>query len=283
MTIYRILLFGTGLILLILFVVLGSNSNDFGELKHLKPKKIMTNPNLTPIYKSIAQASDLHNTHWILTSLDQKDINPSVYISMYFSDKNIGGFGGCNSFGSKYTAYDSGTISIRGAGSTEIGCGKYINKIESKFLQSLGRISLYQVEGNILKFSNGTNDVTLQFTMQPEYVMNPNDLNNTAWKLVSMNGVNLLDGLIVSLSFDTNNQIKGMSGCIEYELYCQIKNDNLGCGYRSTRICNNLEKKIDRQSLSYTNTFGYWAKYQLSDDSLIINTSDGEGLIFAPM
>lgn len=281
MRIYRILLFCTGLILLILFVVLRADSNNFGELKHVKPKKTMTNPNLTPIYKPITQASDLHNTHWILTSLEHKDINPSVYISMYFGDNHIGGFGGCNSFGSEYTAYDSGTISIRGASSTEKGCGKYINKMESKFLQSLGRISFYQVEGNILKFSNET--VLLQFTMLPEYVMNPNDLNNTTWKLVSMNGVSLLDGLMISLSFDAINQVKGMSGCIEYELYCQIENDNLGCGNRSTRVCSNLEKKIDSQSLSYTDTFGHWVNYQLSEDYLIINTSRGEGLVFVPM
>jgi len=144
---------------------------------------------------------------------------------MYFSDSHIRGFGGCNSFGSKYTAYDLGTISIRGAISTEKGCGKYINKMESKFLQTLGRISLYQVEGSTLKFSNGTNDVLLKFTMQPEYIMNPNDLKNTTWKLVSMNGVNISDDLMTSLSFDALNQIKGISGCIEYELYCQIENN----------------------------------------------------------
>lgn len=271
------------IILILLFVALKYGGGDDSNTHTPLNRKTMINPDLIPMSKTIIKAIDLKNTQWILSSINRANLDPNVYISFYLDSNNrIIGFTGCNSFGGQYIANDSGAISINEITQTLIGCHKNVQDIEKLFTHTLSKISKYKVEGNKLTLSNKANNTPIVFSLQPEYAMSPNDLKNTDWRLISINGVSLVEDLNITLSFNSANQMTGLSGCIEYELYCKLEKDNMLCGNRSTRLCNNLEKNIDQQSLLYSDTLGHWINYQLSKNHLVINTLRGEGLVFVP-
>jgi len=113
-----------------------------------------------------------------------------------------------------------------------------------------------------------------------------NELANTSWELVSLNGKDLIEGTAITLEF-TETYLGGQMGCNGYGgspdsgKYISKSNGTfqLGDPFAVTvQLCTNPEG-IMEQEAEYIETLMSASHYQILDDRLVINNEGGE-LIF---
>lgn len=110
---------------------------------------------------------------WFLREMtvDGKSFNlPEQGMTLQFEENGqANGQGGCNSFGSSYTASKDGKMSFGPIMSTEMACieGDAMER-ESAYLQGLAKVQQYSVEVGKLTLSSADGKVLLVFGMPPK-------------------------------------------------------------------------------------------------------------------
>lgn len=98
------------------------------------------------------QAQSLFNTKWSLKKVyvesGSQDITGKAFIKFNEEKMSAGGNGSCNSFGSTLTI-SGNTISLTHIFSTKMYC-EGVQETENAFLQSLGKVTRYEVKGKHL-------------------------------------------------------------------------------------------------------------------------------------
>lgn len=100
----------------------------------------------------------LETAVWQLTSIladapmQVPDTLP-VPITVKFSDGNVEGFGGCNSFGGKYTVADT-RLTIGSIRITRMFC-EGASEWENQFVQRLEKSQTFKIDGERLEISSG--------------------------------------------------------------------------------------------------------------------------------
>lgn len=104
----------------------------------------------------------LDGSAWELSSLHGKRLVEGVIVSIEFKDGQLGGSGGCNSYGGAYEV-DGERIRVKELVSTLMACANpSVTDQESAYLQSLGdahrfeladgQLQIYQSGGEVLTF-----------------------------------------------------------------------------------------------------------------------------------
>jgi putative lipoprotein len=95
-------------------------------------------------------------TNWRLSSLGGEEADADVVSTLTFNeDGNIGGNGGCNSFGGQ-ARFDGAKLKISDVFSTMMACEEPKMKQEAAFLAALAKVASYTVEGGTLTLLDGS-------------------------------------------------------------------------------------------------------------------------------
>lgn len=232
--------------------------------------------------QQIINTADLNKTEWILSSLNGQPLIANSNITLTFNDGNLGGYGGCNWYGSTYTA-TTGTLSIGGIGGTQRGCDTPFGVLqqEATYYDALKQVAMYQVVNNRLEMKNRADEVGLVFTQKEQFAMNPADLVGTKWQLHAINQKPLLPNSTISLSFTGADTISGFAGCRGYTGTYEANGDNIrfpSIGMTETE-CDKGEAILVQEG-QYTTDLSEATDYRLSKDQLEIFTAPGHTLLF---
>lgn len=100
------------------------------------------------------------NTTWLLETIDGNKVDyPADYKQNYiiFTGEaegfKVNGFSGCNNFLGSYDVGDHNEIGMNGLASTKMMCP--FADLESKYLDVLGKVNKYEIEGFYMIFYDG--------------------------------------------------------------------------------------------------------------------------------
>lgn len=226
----------------------------------------------------------LDGTQWSLSSIEDRSVVQGSHVSLYFREGTVWGISGCNVYGGEYTTKKGDKLAITDLGATELACisPDGIMDQESEYLEYLGNSVAYDCDDGFLHLKGQSEQVRLVFDRKQEFAMNPADLVGSVWRLVSINDSQILEGLSITLSFDTETEATGSAGCFDYTLYYEAAGDDIRCGMHSARTAD-LAEELDRQALQYTSSVKWAANYRLGTDILEIFTAKDDVLVFEPL
>lgn len=224
---------------------------------------------------------ELDGTQWELISLNGSELIEDTYISIYFRNGAVWGSAGCNIYGGDYLTEDPDILTIPGVDKTEMDClsPEGIMEQENIYTRSLTNAASYCVTGEQLEIYSANKQKLLIFERKPEYPMNPADLVGTSWQLISMNGEQVIQGLSIMLTFDSDSEASGRAGCFDYELPYEASGDDIRWGIRTERN-GELPQELEFQALRYTDSILWASNYRLTTDGLEIYTAKGDILVY---
>ena len=224
---------------------------------------------------------ELDGTQWKLISLNGSELIEGIYISLYFRNGIVWGSAGCNIYGGDYFTEDPDILTIPGVDNTEVLCLSPEGIIEQEdiYTRSLKNAAFYYVIGEHLEIYSANKQKLLIFERKPEYPMNPADLVGTSWQLISINGEQVIQGLSIILTFDSDSEASGRAGCFDYELPYEASGDDIRWGMRAERN-GELPQELESQALRYTDSILWASNYRLTIDGLEIYTAEGDILVY---
>jgi heat shock protein HslJ len=235
-----------------------------------------TPPDETPV--------ELDGTQWTLRLINDSELVEGSHISLYFRDGSFWGCYGCNTYGGDYSTEAPDILIVSGCIMTEMACSSPagVMEQESAYIDSLCKAAFYHATGEQLEIGDSANQGLLVFERKPEYPMEPADLVGTSWRLISMDGDDVTEGLYIELTFDSDSIATGRAGCFDYELHYQASSDDIRWGM-TTRRSGELPRGLENEALRYTDSLMWGANYRLSGERLEIFTSRGETLVYEPL
>ena len=154
-----------------------------------------------------------------------------------------------------------------------------ITEQEDTYTRSLTNAAFYRVTGKHLGIYSTNKQKLLIFERKPEYPMNPADLVGTSWQLIFINDDQVIEGLSIIPTFDSDSEASGCAGCFDYELPYEASGDDIRWGMRAERI-GELPQELESQALLYTDSIIWASNYRLTKDRLEIYTARGDVLIY---
>lgn len=225
----------------------------------------------------------LTGTEWILVSLQNAAPLAGTRITLAFDETVVRGYAGCNFYGTAYTTGNAWEVTFSELEITEQDCQtpSGVMAQEITYIDAIAATVAYQVEGDQLRFLNADGQVLLVFQYKPDHPMHPEELVNTRWQLVSLNGKPLVNDAVITMHFLNNHQVSGFAACREYSASYTADGDDLsfpmltmhgeGCP---------VDSDLWQQESSYIDIFDRVTNYILSDHQLEITSVRGESLVF---
>lgn len=108
----------------------------------------------------------LQGTSWVLDQLNGNELIPDSEITLQFSEDEISGSAGCNTYNAEYEAGSDGSLSIPEVARTAMDCPspEGILDQEAAYLEALWTAATYQITNDKLEIRNGEDTVTLIFS-----------------------------------------------------------------------------------------------------------------------
>ena len=231
-----------------------------------------------------ASSPELDGTQWSLIEINGKGLIEGSYISLYFHNGSVEGSAGCNTYGVDYSTEEPNILKIPMPGMTEEACSspEGVLEQEQEYVNTLSSAAFYSISDNKLEIYGPGNKKLLVFERIPEYPMDPADLVGTSWQLISMNGDPVIEGLSVTLYFDSDSEASGHAGCFDYVLPYTASGDDIRWGM-STRRDGELPQELENQALRYTASVMWVSNYRLTPGMLELYTSKGDTLVYEPL
>ncbi|RZF61333.1 META domain-containing protein [Sphingobacterium corticibacterium] len=140
-------------------VIVGCNNANNKNTEENKENQQMENPSPSPTSTSV---NDLYGKNWRLTELNGSPITldttfPQKPHLVFHEDSKVSGNGGCNSMGGQVEFKENNGITISDITATQMACPNL--DIETRFIEVLKDAQQYNVNGDILTFSKGDNEV----------------------------------------------------------------------------------------------------------------------------
>jgi heat shock protein HslJ len=239
-------------------------------------------PSATP-----SGAPDLNGTEWTLVKLNGASLLPGTNITLSFEEGRAGGFAGCNAYGVSHEFGGDGRLSISLLERTLQAClePEGVLAQEDAYLAALQEAATYRVAGDQLEIEDGTGNVTLLYAQKARALMDPSDLQGTAWQLVSLDGASPVEGSSITLVFDGAGQASGLAGCREYTATYEAEGDRIH--FLSNSMSGDESCLADEalywQEGAYTDALTWTTNYRLGEGQLEIETARGEVLAFELM
>ena len=241
---------------------------------------------------------DLGGSAWELTALRGQPLLEGTQITLEFKEDGVGGFAGCNSYGSvqgegELVARD-GELRLPPMAQTLIGCiePEGIMDQESAYMEALQQATGYRLEGDVLELQDDNGETILTFRRQEELTMDPGALAGTAWRLVTMNGQPPAAGSTMTLAFQDENRASGHAGCRDYVLGYEASEEGISFYYTAMIgwVCVAPGSEDSRDLLltqegAFTDALSWTDRFRLAEDggSLELLSQRGESLVFEPL
>ena len=152
---------------------------------------------------------------------------------------------------------------------------------EGEYLQTLPQATGYRLVGGQLELLDASGKVSLVYAREETFEMDPAQLVDTSWVLVSLNGQPPLEGSTISMEFLADDAMRGSAGCRNYEGRYRAEPDRISfpmiamveleCRWPAT---------FGEQENRFTDILTWANRYQLVENRLEIYSSRGEALIF---
>jgi heat shock protein HslJ len=232
----------------------------------------------------------LEGTEWVLTSLNGKALLEGTHISLSFDEGWISGFAGCNSYGGgpdsgNYVATEEGTWRMREIAITEMYCPSPEGVVEQEqaYVQALTEAATYRLSDDRLEMQNAAGETILVYARQEATGMDTGDLVGTAWRLVSLDGIEPIAGSSITLVFQDGQRISGHAGCRDYVVAYEAQDGDLALFYTAMLGAVCAEDALLEQEGAYTTSLGWTTHFRLGEGKLELLTSRGEVLLFEPL
>jgi heat shock protein HslJ len=170
-------------------------------------------------------ASPLNGSSWGVTAIGE---TPGSGATLVFTDGSAGGSAGCNLFSTSYTA-DETSLAFGPIATTMMACDEPVMAFEQSYLEALGEVASYAVEGATLTLSDGSGAVVLTFAAQ-----SPATLEGV-WRVTGYNNgrdavVSPVEGTGVVVTFSADGTVSGTAGCNQFSGGYSIDGDSIAIG-----------------------------------------------------
>lgn len=239
----------------------------------------------SPDAQSGARAT-LDGAEWVLISLNGGSLVTGSNITLAFAEGQAGGFAGCNHYGGPYMATSTGAITISEIAITAQAClePEGVMQQEGAYQEALLSAAAYRMVDDHLEITNASGKTTLVFARRKELPMNPDDLLDTGWRLVSWSGNSLVEGSNITLVFHDEGLVGGFAGCRGYVASYEADGDDIGFPMMGMiGPSEHCSEALMLQESEYTTRLELATHYQLSARQLEISTARGEALVFEPL
>jgi heat shock protein HslJ len=234
--------------------------------------------------------ADPTGTSWVLSSIRDAGGNlvkvpalPPVTLE-FREGANLGGSGGCNQYGGSYERNGS-RITIGQIFSTLMYCEEAgVSERESAYLGLLGKVRMYRIEGDSLRFFDGVGTEVLIFTRAPP--VSPLPLVGTPWVLNSLASgkdtvVSVIAGTGIDALFTENGSVSGSCGCNRYFASYTSAGSSLALGpVGSTKKFCGEPAGIMVQEQSFLALLSRAGGYKIEGDQLVLMDTEGNGLLW---
>ena len=143
------------------------------------------------------------------------EVPAGAIVTLEFEDGQASGRAACNSYGGAYDAGDDGSLSFEGFAVTEMGCEPELMTLESAYLEALGTITGFAVDGKLTLHGDGM-DLTFDEEVPPVAL----PLVGTTWTLTTIASgdavSSVLNGTEVTAEFTADATVSGSGGCNRY-------------------------------------------------------------------
>jgi heat shock protein HslJ len=157
-----------------------------------------------------ADASQLEDTPWVLTSGSGITLPASVAPSALFSAGEVSGSTGCNQYSGPYEL-DGDSLDVGTLTQTLIACVPPRDAIETAYVRALGQVASWSVEGNELMLSDGDSEEVLRYAAGSIVA----DWNVTG--ILSGDAFSSpIAGTEVTATFAEDGKLTGSAGCNNY-------------------------------------------------------------------
>ena len=235
---------------------------------------------VTPSIDS-SDSSSLAGTAWRLVAYGPDDAPQqplsNTTVTMKFTDAQVQGSLGCNSFGGNYMV-NGQQLTLSNIVQTMMACEQPIMQQEQQISLALQSVTTWKREGDTLRL--GYDGGTLRFTrVQPEP---DRALEGTPWQLNAFvsNGAarSLLAGTRITATFD-KGRVAGSAGCNSYSGTYTLNNGSLGVkkDIITTRMA--CAPDIMQQEQKFLDALAATTGYQIKASQLTLSYPAGQ-LVF---
>jgi len=132
-----------------------------------------------------------------------------------FSNGQVSGDNGCNSYHGTYTVTGS-VLAISGVASTQKACGPIPTAVETAFNAALPKVASYSISGDTLELKTAEGKVGMRFK-----VAQSPSLTGTRWVAIGINNgkggvASAVAGSTVTALFAPDGMVAGSGGCNDY-------------------------------------------------------------------
>lgn len=110
--------------------------------------------------------ADLQGKAWVLTEMLDADGQTQIVdvgVNAEFDGSSISGVSGCNQYNASYEASGE-QISFGPIAGTQMACEPEVMAVEARYLELLGTIATYEIEGRSMSMSDTQGTPVLQFS-----------------------------------------------------------------------------------------------------------------------
>lgn len=220
---------------------------------------------------------DLIGVVWVLddasTALLVDEVPAAARITLAFEEGQAHGTAACNSYGGAYDASDDGSLSFDGFAVTEMGCDPPLMTLESAYLEVLGGVTSFAVDGT-LRLSNGEAALSFSRDVPPE----PLPLVGTTWTLTSISSgdavSSVVSGTEVTVMLAADETVCGSAGCNRFSgTYTQAGDRLAFSPLAATKMA--CAGYVMAQERVYLDAMSEVASYAIDGEQLTV--SDGSG------
>ena len=226
-----------------------------------------------------ATAPSLAGTSWELAEYAAEGattltaVPADVRATADFSDDQISGSGGCNSFSGTYTT-DGDTIEIGPLATTEMACVPAVTAVESGYLARLGAATTFAITDGTLTLSDESGQVVLSYAESE-----PVSLTGTTWQATGINNgtggvASLVADSTVTAEFAEDGTLTGSAGCNSYNGSYEVLGDTMTIGPLATTLMA-CEPEVDEQESNYLAALENVTQFTLDRDRLELRDDEG--------
>ena len=222
------------------------------------------------------QSENLTGQIWMLSELKGAPLAAGTIVSAQFStDGRLAGSSGCNRYSGSYTVSGAELSISTPLESTTMMCAEDIMTQESAYLQALGEVKSFTIQGNVLTLSGADNTVLAVYTAQSQ------ELSGTSWEVISYNNgkqavVSVQTGTTLDAKFAADGTLSGTSGCNSYSGGYKVDGDMISIGPLAYTEMGCVEPEgVMEQEAQFLAALHSAATYQIEGDVLEMRTTDG--------
>lgn len=230
-----------------------------------------------------ASAPELVGTEWVLVELNGAAPVPGSHLTLAFEADQLGGYAGCNWYGSTYQDAAPGTpLPEMGFSLTKRACLEPAGVMEQEqaFLTALQSAVGRRVVNNRLEYHDTSGATVAAFVEQPQLDLDPAALIGTRWNLVSLAGAAPLAGTQPTLVFESAIDLTGHSGCRDFRATYHAEGDDLSLTFMEMLTLDCPDEARLLQEGEYATLLSEATDYRLTEGRLEIVAAGGQTLVF---